>query len=35
VTFDGREVAAFELFNAEGRRDTPYTSGSYKIQVAK
>jgi hypothetical protein len=35
VTLDGKEVAAFEKFNARGRRDGPYNSGSYKIEKDK
>jgi hypothetical protein len=31
VTLDGKQVAAFEVFNARGRRDGPYNSGSYKL----
>jgi hypothetical protein len=35
VTLDGKEVAAFEKFNARGRRDGPYNSGSHKIELGK
>jgi hypothetical protein len=35
VTLDGKEVAAFERFDARGRRDGPYNTGSYKIKTDK
>jgi hypothetical protein len=35
VTLDGRQVAAYERFNARGRRDGPYNSGSHKIKAGK
>jgi hypothetical protein len=35
VTLDGKAVVAFEKFNARGRRDGPYNSGSHKIDLGK
>jgi hypothetical protein len=35
VTLDGRQVVAYDRFNARGRRDGPYNSGSYKIEMGK
>ena len=35
VTLDGKEVVAYETFNARGRRDGPYNSGSHKIELEK
>ena len=35
VTLDGKEVAAYERFDARGRRDGPYNTGSYKIELGK
>jgi hypothetical protein len=35
VTLDGKEVAVYETFNARGRRDGPYNSGSHKIELDK
>jgi hypothetical protein len=35
VTLDGRQVAAYDRFNARGRKDGPYNSGSYKIDMGK
>jgi hypothetical protein len=33
VTLDGKDVATFEKFNSRGRRDGPYNSGSFKIEM--
>jgi hypothetical protein len=35
VTLDGKELVAYEKFNARGRRDGPYNSGSHKIELGK
>ncbi len=35
VMLDGKEVAAYERFNARGRKDGPYNTGSYKIEMGK
>jgi hypothetical protein len=35
VTLDGKQVVAFERFNAKGRRDGPYNSGSYTLGPGK
>jgi hypothetical protein len=35
VTLDGKEIVALEKFNARGRRDGPYNSGSHKIELSK
>ena len=35
VALDGKQVAAFETFNARDRRDGPYNSGSHKIVLSK
>jgi hypothetical protein len=35
VTLDDKEVAAFERFNARGRRDGAYNNGSHKIELGK
>ena len=35
VTLDGRQVVAYEKYNARGRRDGPYNSGSHKIELSK
>ncbi len=35
VTLDGKQVAAYEMFNARGRRDGPYNSGAHKIVLSK
>lgn len=35
VTLDGKEVAAYEKFDSRGRRDGPYSSGSYKVGKGK
>ena len=33
VTLDGKVIAAYEKFNARGRTDGPYNSGSHKIEA--
>ena len=35
VTLDGRQVVAYERFNARGRKDGPYNSASYKIGMGQ
>jgi hypothetical protein len=35
VTLDGKEIVALEKFNARGRRDGPYNSGSHKLELGK
>jgi hypothetical protein len=35
VTLDGRQVAAFDHFDARGRTDGPYHSASYKMERGK
>ena len=35
VTLDGKEIVAYEKFNARGRKDGPYNSGSYKMDKVK
>jgi hypothetical protein len=35
VTLDGKEIVAHERFDARGRRDGPYNSGSHKIEPPK
>jgi hypothetical protein len=35
VTLDGQQVAAYERFNARGRRDGSYNSASYKMEMSK
>jgi hypothetical protein len=35
VTLDGQEVAAYDRFNARGRKDGPYNSASYKIEMGR
>jgi hypothetical protein len=35
VTLDDRQVVAFEQFDARGRRDGPYNSGSHKLKLDK
>jgi hypothetical protein len=35
VTLDDKEIVAFEKFDARGRRDGPYNSGSHKIETDK
>jgi hypothetical protein len=35
VTLDGKEIIAYERFNARGRRDGPYNSGAHKIEPMK
>jgi hypothetical protein len=35
VTLDGRQVAAYDPFNARGRRDGPYNNASYKIEMGR
>jgi hypothetical protein len=35
ITLDGRQVAAYERFNARGRTDGPYHNASYKFEMGK
>ncbi len=35
VTLDGRQVAAYDHFNARGRTDGPYNNASHKIAMDK
>jgi hypothetical protein len=35
VTLDGRQVAAFEHYNARGRTDGPYHNAAYKLETGK
>jgi hypothetical protein len=35
VTLDGRQVAAYEHFNARGRADGPYHNAAHKVGPGK